>query len=100
MYRHGDIYLIPCTSIPEGAKPVPRENGRVVLAHGEVTGHHHSLLEKDAVLFEAGDTRILQVESEAELTHQEHATITLPKGLFRVIRQREERAGMVRRVID
>ena len=37
MYRQGDVLIVPVESIPEELDPVDREDGRVVLAHGEVT---------------------------------------------------------------
>lgn len=39
--RQGDILLIPIAHVPEGTTPVALENGRFVLAHGELTGHAH-----------------------------------------------------------
>jgi hypothetical protein len=36
MYRQGDVLVIPVESIPERLDPIDRENGQVVLAHGEV----------------------------------------------------------------
>ena len=37
-YRQGDILLIPIDDAPRNAKAVHRENGKLILAHGEVTG--------------------------------------------------------------
>lgn len=90
MLRQGDVLVqrIPNHGRITG-KPVPRENGAVVLAHGEVTGHSHSIAEEDVTLFDDG---ILVVEADgAVLRHQEHSEIALPKGRYRVIRQREYR---------
>lgn len=119
--RHGDVLLVPVTGeVTAGYTPVPRENGMIILAHGEATGHAHAVLERDAVLFDNGKgVRILAVETEADLRHVnadgsatgEHGDgagtlvgrikpIRLPKGLYRVIRQREARGGVVRRVAD
>lgn len=89
-YRQGDVYLIPVTSKGADLRAVPRDAGRVILAYGEVTGHAHAILERDAVLWETpGGSRILAVESEADLVHDEHDTIRLPAGLYEVRRQRE-----------
>jgi len=99
--RQGDVKLIPVTTMPDGCKRVAREAGRIVLAHGEATGHAHAVLDRDAVLWETpGGQRILAVESEADLVHEEHDTVHLPKGLYRVVRQREATAGTARRVAD
>ena len=42
-FRQGDVGLIPVASLPDGAKKVPRDKGRIVLAYGEVTGHAHAI---------------------------------------------------------
>ena len=70
------------------------ENGRIILAHGEVTGHHHSFAIDAGVTCYADDEKdvnsFLKVESEvAPLEHQEHATIPHKKGNYAVIRQEE-----------
>ena len=41
MFRQGDVLVVPVDEIPTGLKKVPREQGRLVLAHGEATGHAH-----------------------------------------------------------
>lgn len=59
--------LIPVDSIPDGLKDVPLEDGRVVLAHGEVTGHAHALVaDVDFLAFDLEDldNRFLRVEAE------------------------------------
>jgi hypothetical protein len=60
------------------------------LATGEATGHHHTITEGDAELYEHEGTMYLKVNSEeATITHQEHKTVTLPKGDYIVKRVRE-----------
>jgi hypothetical protein len=93
VYRQGDVLIERVGSIPEGLKGVPREAGRVILAHGEVTGHAHAIV-SDKVEFLAADLadleeRFLRVEAEVDLVHEEHATITLPPGEYSVRIQRE-----------
>jgi hypothetical protein len=51
MYRQGDVLIIPVESIPERLDAIDRDDGRVVLAHGEVTGHAHAIKAEGAVLF-------------------------------------------------
>ena len=102
--RQGDVLLIPGGTVPDGATAVKPDNGRVVLAYGEVTGHCHSIDEQGARLFEASgltEDRFLVIDRETELTHQEHATITLEPGTYTVRRQREyDDENEVRRVAD
>jgi hypothetical protein len=62
----------------------------VVLAEGEATGHAHAIADPGALLFEGdGEERFLELVEAAMLTHEEHETIVLPPGAYRVIRQRE-----------
>lgn len=93
MFRQGDVLLRRIDKIPEGLHTVPRENGRVVLAHGEVTGHAHAI-DSSEVAFLAADVAELErafllVEEEVAVVHEEHDTITLPPGSYEVRRQRE-----------
>jgi hypothetical protein len=46
-FRQGDVLVQRVTSIPEGDTAVARDNGRVVLAYGEVTGHAHAIAEAE-----------------------------------------------------
>lgn len=104
MYRQGDILIIPVASLPKQLKSVPREAGRIVLAHGEVTGHAHAIADKRASLFADPELAkiFLQVSGDAPvaLDHDEHDTIELPPGNYRVIRQREYSPEAIRNVAD
>ena len=42
-YRQGDVLLVPCAGIPADACEEAPEGGRVILAHGERTGHCHAM---------------------------------------------------------
>ena len=74
-------------------------DGRLVLAHGEATGHAH-VLEGEAELLAADldemQERFLRVEAESSLLHDEHATVAVPPGIYRVVRQRERRRSPAR----
>lgn len=102
-FRQGDVLLVSVDAVPDGAKAVKREAGRTVLAHGEATGHHHSFGADAGVALMEVPTgeRFLRVTKVAALEHQEHTTITVPPGVFRVIRQREyDDVEEWRRVVD
>lgn len=50
--RQGDVLIIKRQ--PKGTEkltPVEREGGRVILAHGEVTGHAHGIPDRNCYLF-------------------------------------------------
>lgn len=101
-FRQGDVLIERIEALPAvELKPVPREHGRCVLAHGEATGHHHSFGAATAALLEAPTgERFLTLGSRAQLTHQEHDPITVPAGTYRVQRQREYSSEAIRNVAD
>lgn len=103
-YRQGDVLITAVDQVPQGLKPVPRENGRIVLAHGEVTGHCHAIDSDDAIFLGADveemEDRFLRVERECRVVHDEHDTIVLPPGDYAVRRQREYAPEEIRQVAD
>lgn len=109
IYRQGDVMLIRVDDDRRGT--AVRENGRIVLAHGEATGHAHVVEpgEKSTAYLEEipnerdglGALRLLRVVGRsALLKHDEHAPITIRPGTYRVRRQREYSPEEIRRVAD
>jgi hypothetical protein len=91
-FRQGDVLVIPTPAIPSTAKPVDPESGRVVLAHGEATGHHHSFAhDRGAVLFRedgtGGGAFLAVTGAPAPLEHQEHTALIAQPGAYEVVRQ-------------
>lgn len=102
--RQGDVLLIRVPMIKEAIE-VPRDSqNRIVLAHGEVTGHAHAIHCDTAELFRSGSAAnagvYLNVVNRVELRHEEHTTIKIPKGGYRVLRQTEYSPGELRQVAD
>jgi hypothetical protein len=104
MYRQGDVLIIPVESIPTTLQPIDRDAGRIILAHGEVTGHAHAIKAEGAALFR--DPKLMAVfltvtaDAPVALEHDEHSMIMLPPGNYRVIRQREYSPEEIRNVAD
>jgi len=126
--RQGDVYLQPINALPAGDAKEIREPGRVVLAHGEVTGHAHAIYDvidsarpNGAVADEMTEAAIaraqksskatcrlveikgdhfLEVAAPVELKHEEHSPHGLAPGLYEVPIQVEFTAEKVRRVAD
>ena len=75
-----------------------------ILAEGEVTGHYHEAVGGAVVLYESDDgQRVLDVQGQgAELTHQEHKTVTVPAERYDVSRvmEMDHAAEEARRVAD
>ena len=92
-YRQGDVLLVPCADIPTGAYEEAAENGRVVLARGEQTGHAHTMTADRVCYFREDGTgggfiRVTGVAS-VDLAHEEHASLAIPPGNYRVVQQHE-----------
>ncbi|MBL7496294.1 hypothetical protein I6A84_19660 [Frankia sp. CNm7] len=108
MYRQGDILILPVLEqdVPDSARDLPSaprdDRGRLVLALGEATGHAHAIAGPGTLLRASAPLvpDYLHLPSGGRLVHEEHAPISLPKGWFRVIRQREYVPGAVRVVAD
>src|SRR5690242_21656374 len=99
-YRQGDVLIERIDTIPTTASK-QRRSKRVILAHGEVTGHHHCLetvdpadwwkegeistsLNKPSTL--AGELFVC-LPVGGVVTHDEHSKIELPKGNYCIDRK-------------
>ncbi len=102
-YRQGDVFIQRIRKMPKDVQPLRRTRRGVVLAEGEVTGHAHAIKDRGADLYggeiEARFLRVL-AEGGVALTHEEHATITLPKGDYEIRIQREYSPEAIRNVRD
>lgn len=143
------VFRLPDGMAPSKEQPIPARGHQLILAEGEVTGHHHAIwmhplmfrddglargLEADfkpavksgadscvtgvaAMYADDGLTRSLLGDGHIStdtlvigyltvenapvvLRHQEHDAIRIPAGVYYVGRQRENHAGLERRVAD
>ena len=101
MWRQGDVFFERVTAIPDQVRAHPLPH--VTLVHGEMTGHSHRIADPHtATLFPAGATSFyLEVHAGgATVVHEEHGSIALDPGLYRVWRQREYSPEAIRVVQD
>ena len=86
-YRHGDVMIEEIRTIPD----LRQKAQHLILAHGELTGHCHRIAERDsAILYDTPIGMVLHVlRDTATLVHDEHDSIELGQGYYRVWRQRE-----------
>lgn len=99
MARHGDVLITAVDRLPKGAvKKAPF--GPRILMEGEATGHAHRVDQGE--IFMVGEQMYFRApKGGAALTHEEHARIDLPKGVYEITRQREYVAPAVtRNVVD
>lgn len=101
IYIQGDVLIERVNEMPKG-RAVEPINNRIVLASGEVTGHHHSITaaDVDTAILDNNGAMFLRLCRETVLTHQEHNTIPLAAGTYRVTIQREYHPEEIRNVKD
>lgn len=111
MLRQGDVLIVKVDddSIDLSDKKTDkRDNNRVVLAYGEVTGHAHAIHEDNAFLFTVKDAPelfnkevYLRVNDRAvNLVHEEHSTLSINPGTYKIIHQKEYTPESIRSVVD
>lgn len=103
--RQGDVALVKVAGdIPPDWHERHNPDGSVTLAHGEVTGHHHSFGRLDRVALYAPDDCALGgavvAAKPSTLEHQEHAPLVLPASLYIQAVQVEETPNAVTIVED
>lgn len=136
------VFRLPDGMAPSKEQPIPARGHQLILAEGEVTGHHHAIWMHPPMFRDDGLARGLEADfkptvkqgvasmyADADLTrnllggghistdalvigyltvegspvvlrHQEHDAIRIPPGTYYVGRQRENHAGLERRVAD
>jgi hypothetical protein len=101
-YAQGDVVLERVPDMPVSGQTIqPDPDGAAVLARGEVTGHRHAVCGGSVAMYR-NDALASDIPPElyvchikiggakpAELRHEEHDTISLRPGTYRVRRQRE-----------
>jgi hypothetical protein len=108
MYRQGDVLLVPVAevAVPAAVASMTAQErdgrGRLVLARGEASGHAHAVVGAGRLLRGGGrfGEAWLQLPEGGRVVHEEHHAIALPRGWYRVVRQREYTPGAVRVVAD
>jgi hypothetical protein len=67
MYRQGDVLIIPVRSIPEQRDLIEREDGRVIVARGEVTGHAHAIADERSAMFRDPRLNLIFLRTDGDL---------------------------------
>ncbi len=100
LYAQGDLLVERIDDLmPSGQLPSANQDGSFVLAEGELTGHNHAIFGQVTLFRDDSLARDIpgglyighvNIDSpSARVQHQEHAPLDLPKGTYRVRRQRE-----------
>lgn len=95
--RQGDIYPEAIDKLPKGLK---KKNNNVIV-HSDSTLHDHTL-KSGTVYVDRNGELYLDVPRKTQIVHTEdHNPVDLPRGVYKVIRQREYLAkDMTRVVVD
>jgi len=111
LYAQGDLLIERVADArPSGDIIEAGQDGATVLAEGEMTGHRHAIWDRVVMFRDDALARDIpgglyvghvRVDApEARLQHDEHDAISLPKGTYRVRRQRELEPRDARLVLD
>lgn len=101
IYRQGDVLIVSVANIPDNALKLQRAKLGVVLAEGEVTGHAHRIASRHATLYRTElDARYMRVTAPVALKHEEHKSIEIPPGCYRVTIHTEYRPGALPRQVQ
>jgi hypothetical protein len=74
--RHGDLLVERVDKLP---KKLKESKDKVIIA-GLSSGHNH-ILEGKARIYKSEDKTFIEVTGKANLNHEEHGKIELPKGV-------------------
>jgi len=111
LYAQGDLLIERVGDIPVSGNPLEAgTDGASVLLEGETTGHRHAIYERVTMFRDdnlAHDipnglyvTHLRIDGPTARIQHEEHDAVTLPKGTYRIRRQRELEPREARLVAD
>ena len=113
--HQGDVGFWTVDEVPGRRTAMSATNGRLIVARGEATGHHHSFAVSDVELYEAelgvpfkvtmpdgtlADALFAKVLRDAPLEHQEHDTVTVPKQDYWVVMPRAYTPAAIVRSTD
>lgn len=88
--QQGDVIIEAVDGIPGDCKPGKLKEGQIILAEGETTGHAHRISEVAGVIFKEKDGMFyLENAHELAVSHEEHNTVLIPPGTWRVRKVQE-----------
>jgi len=86
-FRHGDLLFKRAENVK---KSELKAKSGVVVAEGETTGHKHQFSSGQVQLYGTQDiTHVEILSKESQLSHEEHKTIVIPKGMYEIVYERE-----------
>ncbi len=101
--RHGDVGF---HSVKKITGEIIKHNGKFIVEYGTATGHGHLLTVRNIndleIKKDTDGIMYLNLKKDGVLTHEEHKTITIPKGIYKKVIEQEKDwfIGAVRQVVD
>jgi hypothetical protein len=94
--RQGDVLLTRVEALPGICAELPPQDDRVVIAHGESTGHSHAMPAAAVRLLDHYGQIFIEVTGTEPqpLFHEEHETLLLEPGLYAIRIQRQHFDGI------
>ena len=84
MYRQGDVLLVESGRFITKRSQMVRDN---IFIQGEITGHAHKIINGEVYNF--WGRIFVKANPNCRRIHDEHESIDIKKGFYRVIRQQE-----------
>lgn len=98
MYRQGDVLILESKDLAmRGQVKRAADN---VLVYGEATGHAHKVEGEEVTIMDTPTGKTITAAKPFRVVHEEHDTIEIPEGSYRIIRQREYDEEQIRYVAD
>ena len=100
--QHGDVLLRRVSRLPAGVIPVDRKDGVLVIMDGELTGHKHTVAEKEANLWEFDGELYIESTAPVTIKHEEHKSLEIPPGIYQIgqVKEYDYFQEMERRAAD
>jgi hypothetical protein len=90
--QQGDVLLQEVENLPEGSGRIAI-TGPKIIARGEQTGHNHTIDSDQADLWALSKNGVtefyLEVRNPVTIVHDEHKSLPIPPGIYRVGRVKE-----------
>lgn len=98
LIQQGDVLIFSGAAIPKSAKQLESR----ALREGEHTGHSHAAVSDDVLLFIQDGVLFMRAPSGTEIVHEEHHSVTVPPGDYRIgaVREFDYLANMSRAIMD
>ena len=103
LLQQGDVLIEMVDSLPENAEKMKEDKRGIVFAEGEATGHYHAVQEKEkSRMFNCNGVLYFENECPVDIEHQEHDTITIPAGIWKIgkVMEYDHFSEEAREVID